>query len=163
MEVILKAKEQRDNEQRNYFKDTEKLLYSYPVLKEKIDLDQELLFNPDAVIYPKEKSKDIIRYLNSSNASEFDIDQYTESVKSTMIKTRAEVVRIERALKCIEDDKYYKIIELKYFLKKNSQEQYTYEDIAFILEKDESTIRRNKNRLITKLKLYLFGAEALTS
>jgi hypothetical protein len=162
IDVILKTTEQANIESRNYFKDTEILLYNYPILKEKVELDEELLLDPDSVIFPKEKSKDIVRYSSSGNGPGFDIGQYTESVKLSMMKTRAEVSRIERALNQIRDDKYYRVIELKYFDKKDSQESYTYDDIAEILDKDVRTIRRNKNRLKSKLKLYLFGADALT-
>jgi RNA polymerase sigma factor (sigma-70 family) len=163
VDAILKAVEQANTEPRNYFKDTEVLLYNYPILKDKIKLDEELLLDPDSIIYPKRKSKDIVRYSSSaSNGPEFDVSQYTESVKLSMMRTRAEVARIERALEQIKDDRYYRIIELKYFEKNINQDSHTYDEIARILQKDESTIRRNKNRLISKLKLYLFGAEALT-
>lgn len=156
----------RQNEAgRDYFKDTEKLLYSYPELKKKVSMDEEFLADPDAVIYPQGRSHDIVRYSNTGGLVQtgFDEEEYTKSVKKSMIRTRAEVARIERALNQIREDKYYRVIELKYFEKKDdSQEGYTYEDIAEILEKDVRTIRRNKNRLINRLKIYLFGADVLT-
>ena len=53
-------------------------------------------------------------------------------------------------------DPYYEIIKLKYFDNK------TIEEIAEIMEKDISTITRNKNRLINTLKMYLLPNEILT-
>jgi hypothetical protein len=163
VDAVIKADEQKKIEERNYFQETEKLLYSYPALKEKIESDEEFLFDPLSIIYPECKSKDIVRYSsNSGTSTAFDVEQYTDSIKKSMLRTRAEVTRIDRALSHVKDDKYFRIIELKYFEKKENQEQYTFEDIAEILDKDESTIRRNKNRLINALVIYLFGADPLT-
>ena len=52
---------------------------------------------------------------------------------------------IESALKTIEKDKYYKIIELKYFNKK------TLEEISEDLNISIITVKRNKNRLINEM------------
>ena len=57
----------------------------------------------------------------------------------------------ENALKNIQDDKYYKIIELKYF------EEMTLEYVAEKFGVDERTIRRQKNRLINRLRVLIFS------
>ena len=57
----------------------------------------------------------------------------------------------ENALKNIEDDKYYKIIELKYF------EEMTLEYVAGKFNVDITTIKRNKNRLINRLRALIFS------
>ena len=57
----------------------------------------------------------------------------------------------ENALKNIQDDKYYKIIELKYF------EEMTLEYVAEKFGVDERTIRRQKNRLINRLRALIFS------
>lgn len=61
-----------------------------------------------------------------------------------------ECLKIESALKTIENDCYYSIIEYKYF------DNMTLEDIAEILEVDVSTVSRQRNRLVTRLKWLLF-------
>ena len=57
----------------------------------------------------------------------------------------------ENALKNIQDDKYYKIIELKYF------EEMTLEYVAEKFNVDERTIRRQKNRLVNRLRVLIFS------
>lgn len=55
----------------------------------------------------------------------------------------------------MKDDKYYKIIEMKYFEKKTNNL------IAEALEVDEKTVRRNKNRLIEIISIWIFPDEVL--
>ena len=52
---------------------------------------------------------------------------------------------IDAGLECIKADKYYRIIELKYFNKKSLEE------IAEDFQVEERTIRRNRNRLINEI------------
>ncbi len=158
VETTIKAitDNMHQEEGKDYFKETEKLLYNYPILKLKVEEDEKFLYNPDACTEPEQrKSKDIIRFSGTGGGHGLDIDRYTIGVKSSMMRTRQEVKRIERALETIKEDAYYCVIKYKYFDEMNFQE------IAERLEKDESTCRRNKNRLINKLKIMLFGADAL--
>lgn len=145
-------------EGKDYFKETEKLLYNYPVLKLKIEEDQKFLYDPDATAEPDQrKSKDIIKFTGNGGGHGLDIDRYTLGIKSSMMRTRQEVKRIERALDTIKNDKYYEIINMKYF------KGMTMEAIAEHFECEDKTARRNKNRIVNKLKIMLFGADALSS
>ena len=65
------------------------------------------------------------------------------------------ILKTENALKFIKKDKYYKIIELKYF------ENYSVEEICNELNISEKTFRTHRNRLIDSLSLYLFPKEIL--
>ena len=65
------------------------------------------------------------------------------------------ILKTENALKFIKKDKYYKIIELKYF------ENYSAEEICNELNISEKTFRSHRNRLIDSLSLYLFPKEIL--
>lgn len=152
-----KAVAHEPSEERNYFRETEILLYNYPALKLKVAQDEEFLYDPDACTTPENnRSKDIVIFSPRSSGSHgLDIDQYTQSVKSSMMRTRQEVLRIERALETVKDDKYYDVIPFKYF------DGMSLEDIADKYECDDRTIRRNKNRLVNKIKIMLFGADAL--
>lgn len=142
--------------ERNYFRETEILLYNYPALKLKVEQDAEFLFDPESHIVPKNRSKDIVIFSTKSVGSHgLDIDKYTQGVKSSMMRTRQEVVRIERAVETIKDDKYYDIIPMKYW------DGLTMEEIAERYECDDRTVYRNKNRLVNKIKIMLFGADAL--
>lgn len=143
--------------ERNYFRETEILLYNYPALNLKVAQDEEFLYDPEASTAPQGgRSKDIVCFSTRSTGSHgLDIDKYTQGVKSSMMRTRQEVLRIDRALEAIQDDKYFEIIPLKYW------DDVNMEDIALKFDCEERTIRRHKNRLINKLKIMLFGADAL--
>jgi RNA polymerase sigma factor (sigma-70 family) len=143
--------------QRDYFKDTEKLLYAYPDLKLKVEQDMEDL-KSGVLAMKVNRSKDIIRL--SANSGSWKPEEYVQeeiirSRKASMERTRLQVQRIDRALETIKDDQYYDIIPMRYF------DRIKIEEIADRLVCDESTVRRNKNRLVNKIKIVLFGADAL--
>ncbi len=70
-------------------------------------------------------------------------------------KTQKTIDIIDRALKSIEDDKYYDIIEDIFF---NDVKR---EEIAELYNVDVKTITRNKNRLINQLKVILFSDDVI--
>jgi DNA-directed RNA polymerase specialized sigma24 family protein len=154
--AIIKAHKEFDASQRNYFKETERLLYSLPALRIKVAQDEEDLRN--GLVSPPEKSRDIVKpsqggyRMHDPDARE---ERYIEQRKESMGRTKKEIQRIERALETIQDDEYYDIIPLKYWdLMQPAQ-------IAEALNCDERTYYRQKNRLVNKLKVVLFGADAL--
>jgi DNA-directed RNA polymerase specialized sigma24 family protein len=156
VEAIIKAHKEFDASQRNYFKETERLLYSLPALKLKLAQDEEDLRN--GLVSLPEKSRDIVKpsqggyRMHDPEARE---ERYIAERKESMERTKKEIQRIERALETIQDDEYYDIIPLKYWdLMQPAQ-------IAETLNCDERTFYRHKNRLVNKLKVVLFGADAL--
>lgn len=155
-EAIIRANKELDASNRDYFKETERLLYSLPALKLKLAQDEEDLRN--GLVSPPEKSRDIVKpsqggyRMHDPDARE---ERYIEQRKESMERTKKEIQRIERALETIQDDEYYDIIPLKYW------DQIPPVEIAEALHCDERTYYRHKNRLINKLKIILFGAEAL--
>jgi len=156
-EAIIKANKEFDASQRNYFKETERLLYSLPALRLKVAQDEEDLEN--GLLVPKERSKDIVCPTGSSSYGPHDplaqAERYIAELKASMERTKREIQRIERALETIQDDPYYEIIPMKYWdLMQPAQ-------IAEVLHCDERTFYRHKNRLVNKLKVVLFGADAL--
>ena len=157
IEAIIKARIELDAAQRNYFKETERLLYSLPALRLKVAQDEEDLAN--GLLVPKERSKDIVCPTGSSSYGPHDplsrAERYIAERKASMERTKREIQRIERALETIQDDPYYEIIPMKYW------DLLSPEEIAERLNCDERTYRRHKNRLVNKLKVELFGADAL--
>lgn len=155
-DALIKAKKDSEPIQRNYFKETERLLYSLPALKLKVAQDEEDLKN--GLIKPKAKSKDIVRPIKGSTG-EYDPEtqnaNYIQQRLDSMERTKREIQRIERALETIQDDEYYDIIPLKYW------DGIPAAEIAARLNCEERTIYRHKNRLLNKLKVVLFGADAL--
>ena len=157
IEAIIKARIEFEAGQRNYFRETERLLYSLPALRLKVAQDEEDLEN--GLMMPKERSKDIVCPTGSSSYGPHDplsqAERYIAERKASMERTKREIQRIERALETIQDDPYYDIIPLKYWDLLQPAE------IAERLNCDERTYRRHKNRLVNKLKVVLFGADAL--
>jgi len=155
-EAIIRANKELDASNRDYFKETERLLYSLPALRLKVAQDEEDLRN--GLVSPPEKSRDIVKpsqggyRMHDPEARE---ERYIAERKESMERTKKEIARIERALETIQDDEYYDIVPLKYWdLMQPAQ-------IAEALHCDERTYRRHKNRLVNKLKVVLFGADAL--
>jgi len=151
-EAIIKANAEVEAGQRNYFKETERLLYSLPALKLKVAQDEEDIKSGQMVL--KRRSSDIV-VMSRSGAGGQDEDEYIERRKLSMMRTKREIQRIERALETIKDDEYYDIIPLKYW------DGLSPAEIAERLHCDERTFYRHKNRLVNKLKVVLFGADAL--
>ena len=155
-EAIIKANKEIEASQRNYFKETERLLYSLPALRLKVAQDEEDLKN--GLVKLREKSRDIVKP-SRGGAAVCDPEErearYIEQRKESMERTKKEIARIERALETIQDDEYYEIVPLKYW------DQLTPAEIAEALNCDERTYRRHKNRLVNKVKVVLFGADAL--
>lgn len=71
------------------------------------------------------------------------------------IKTQKLINIIDEALKGIEQDQYYSIIEMFYF------ENKTRAEIAEFYDVDDKTISRNKKRLIDELKIILFSDKTI--
>jgi len=65
------------------------------------------------------------------------------------------VKKVEEAMETIKDDPYYDVIRLFYF------EDRTRESIALDYGCTETTISRNKKRLLEKLKTILFSDEVI--
>lgn len=155
-EAIIKANKELDAVQRNYFKETERLLYSLPALRLKVAQDEEDLRN--GLVSLPEKSRDIVKPSQGGYRMydpEAKEERYIAERKESMERTKKEIARIERALETIQDDEYYDIIPLKYW------DQLPPAEIAERLNCDERTFYRHKNRLVNKLKVVLFGADAL--
>ena len=153
VQAIMKANREFDAAQRNYFKETERLLYSLPALRLKVAQDEEDLKNGQIIL--KQRSKDVVTLSGAGGNHHDPENDYIERRKASMERTKREIQRIERALETIQDDEYYDIIPLKYW------DLLPPAEIAERLNCDERTFYRHKNRLVNKLKVVLFGADAL--
>jgi DNA-directed RNA polymerase specialized sigma24 family protein len=152
--AIIAANEQVEAEQRNYFRETERLLYSLPALKLSLaEYDEDIESN--SLITSRQKSKDIVRYSPTAGGQAPDADETQKSKLASVERTRKQVQRIERALETVKEDTYYEIIPLKYW------DGISGEEIAERLNCDISTMHRNKNRIVRKIMVVLFGADAL--
>ena len=153
-EIIEQLKKQRLlKTNMSFYKKTEILLYNYETLKKAAEQKEEDIKYIQEHGLP-ERSKSIVFYSSSSGNISAG-DRYIELIEKYKVEkaeTERDLARIDNALDKVRDDKYFRIIELKYL----EQKAKTDEQIAEILEKDQSTITRNRNRLINSIKTILF-------
>ncbi|HEY9059318.1 MAG TPA: hypothetical protein VIO64_02260 [Pseudobacteroides sp.] len=160
---------------RDYYKETESLLYKYSVLKQKVIEDERDI--QEGEIRLKEKSKDIIRFSGNGGAKPPEdqvAEEYYRSRRASMERTKLRVKEIERGIDRFRSDRYFRIVELKYGIPPEnfdwegenlSQrlaefEPLSVEEIALELGCGESTVKRNRNRLVNALKVAIFGGDA---
>lgn len=152
------------------FKNTEKILYCFSILKEHV-ADEEAYLG----MIGKKKSGSVVRY-SKNKVEKPDEDQLLEDRIASYQRSKNDVERIEKALKKIKDKKGYEVIEMRY-LKRNkktedgreTEEIYTFAEIAETLagqpgyneNLNEKTVRNYKNTLIRDLSVFLFGSDAV--
>lgn len=138
----------------SFFRRVELLLYNYDKLKAAVRQKDEDIEYIEKNGLPQ-KSGSIVVYQTSGGniSSQERYVQLIEKYKLEKIETEREIKRIENALHKIKIDKYYRIIELKYL---DAVEKVSDEEIAEMLCKDQSTITRNRKRLINSIKVILF-------
>lgn len=138
-----------------YYKRVELLLYNYENLKEAIKQKEEDIKELE-LFGLREKSKSIVMYGTAKGSSQED--RYTElkeKYRYEKLETERMLKRIDNALNKIKDDKYFDIIKYRY-LSKEEDKKNTDDALAEALNKDRTTILRNRNRLINKLITILF-------
>lgn len=140
----------------SFYKRVELLLYNYENLKDAVKQKDEDIRHIEKYGLPQASGSIVVYQTSSGGISPEDrylqlIDKY----KAEKIETQRDLKRIENALDKIREDKYFEIIQLKYLnLQKDKLE--TDEKIAERLEKDQSTVTRNRKRLMNKLITILF-------
>jgi hypothetical protein len=155
--TIVATRQSIRRESKDVFKATEKRLYAYPVILLKIQDDEETL---DEVrrYGVHERSKSIVRFIRSG--SRLTEDEIKEGVlldlTAKIADDKREIETIDKALKIIEDDPYFNIVKMKYF------EDKTDDEIGTLIYRDPKTVRTHKSRLVGRLSVFLYGAEAVT-
>lgn len=141
----------------NYYKKTERLLYAYPALKEIIKstyIDIEDLIAQGV----QSCSKDIVKMPKVNEGVKKDLDdvllERIEAKRDNLKYTEFDVKWIEKAFEKITPDEM-DLIEMKYF------SNMTLSDIAEKLYCSDSTVKRVRKKVITKLSMYLFGSIAI--
>ena len=143
---------------KNCYKQTEARLYAYPVLQENIKR-----YEQDIKDLEREKitcrSKDLARFSACATGIRLTPEEIQEGkiigVQIKLERDRKEIEEIEKAIDDISGDSYFQVISMRYFEGLNDN------IIASQLPCDERTVRRNRSRIIKKIALKLYGAEAL--
>ncbi len=142
---------------KDVYKQTERRLTAYPHILEKLKQDQARLDNMQADGHGQERSKSLVRY--SGRGMRMDPDEIFDALKADLIARIAcdqqEVEEIQNALHSVERDAYFQTLPAKFF---NVDADW---EVAEKLHCDESTIRRNRARLVRVVAVRLYGAEAI--
>ena len=103
------------------------------------------------------KSKSIVRF--SASGVRVDPEEMLEavrrSVEAHIAADQEEIDAVTSALGCVKDDYYYPAVYDGLVFHKTDAE------LAEMLYCDESTIRRNRSRLIHIIAIRLYGVEAI--
>ena len=157
--TVLFGKEKTTADGKEAFKKTEQRLYAYPELKKNIEkyyADIEDVQLEGAT----RKSKDLVFFSPGMGGTRLSAEEIMEGriavLQKKIYRDQSEIDEIDFALSAINGDEYYQAVALKYFDGK------TDEFISETVHCDPSTVRRNKNRLVRKMAIKLYGAQALS-
>lgn len=145
----------------NTYQKTEQLLYNYNNFKSVVNDKQEMIEQIKQVGLSKTSCSFIpmpqdvgYKYIPGEQEK---IDAEIAALESSIALTKNYIKIIDNALKTIHDDPYYPVIEECYFRgKKHSAVASEWKQAV-----DETTIGRNKSRLVKKLSIYLFSDEVI--
>ena len=142
----------------NSFKNVESLLYNYNKIKESIKDREEQIKDLKEYGLPEKSGSitSIVENVVHENKND-QIENAISSLNQNIYRTKVFIKYIDKVLKKFKDDPYYRIIKLKYFENKGI------EYIAEEMQKDTSTISRNKSRLINEIKALLLPNELLSN
>lgn len=145
----------KQQEIKSYYSQAERRLYAYKSLKDGIKNFKEEIKELQREGLP-EKSKSVVFMPSGSRLSGDDLlAARILDLEYRIQSNKREIKNIENAVEMIKDDEYIDVIRYKYFDGKKDTE------ISEKLNCDESTVRRNKKRLVNRLVIIFYGAVAL--
>lgn len=141
---------------RDAFKATERRLYALPVLRRKLEDDRERL--EELKTYgPRGRSKSIVRFnKNNPRLSPEEIyEALLMDMEATIASDEYEIEAMEKALAQISGDEYYVTVTGRYI------DDLPDDRVAELIPCDTTTVWRNRKRLVQRLAVWLYGAEAI--
>ena len=167
MEESQKIKLKRDIKnslkatQRHGYKAVEKMLYSYKLLPEAIELYNEEIskIKKELKKFPKKGPSRTLIINDRETCLHYGDDTLEirlSELQQTVLKVQSQIRLIKKALKKISDDAYYEIIEKKYFDGK------TMEEISEYFGTSTGTISKHNKFLINRLETYLFPGNIIS-
>lgn len=157
IERIKNDKEIKTEKQLTPFQKTEKLLSELVLLKGAIDSKNMLIedLKKEGILIQK-KETGVNVQASKIYLSELEkVENRIEKLKEEIVRIENVISMVERALDTIKNDKYYKIIEMKYF------DDLTFEFIAEKLNISVITAKRHKNKMIRQLQLIIFSDDVI--
>lgn len=157
IERMKNEKEIKTEKQLTPFQKTEKLLSELSLLKGAIDSKNMLIedLKKEGISIQK-KETGVNVQASKVYLSELEkIENRIEKLKEEIVRIENVVNMVERALGTIRNNKYYDIIEMKYF------DDLTFEHISEKLDISVITAKRYKNKMIRQLQLVIFSDDVI--
>ena len=158
--IIEKMKTDREiktEKQLTPFQKTEKLLSELALLKGAIDSKNMLIEDLKKEGISIQKRETGVNVQSSKvYLSELEkVENRIEKLQEEIVRIENVVNMVERALDTIKNNKYYDIIEMKYF------DDLTFEHISEKLDISVITAKRYKNKMIRQLQLVIFSDDVI--
>ncbi len=146
-EGLAAGRAQREQDTREVYRATERRLYAYPDIKDRLD---------DNLYGEKMRSHDITKFIRGGRVTEGEKEAALDlAAEAARMRDEAEAQEIEDALAVVQNDAYYDTVSMRYF--DNAPDS----EIAEVCGCEERTVRRNRSRLVRRLAVRLYGADAL--
>lgn len=157
LEKIKNEKEIKTEKQLTPFQKTEKLLSELALLKGAIDSKNMLIEDLKKEGISIQKRETGVNVQSSKiYLSELEkVENRIEKLQEEIVRIENVVNMVERALDTIKNNKYYDIIEMKYF------DELTFEHISEKLDISVITAKRYKNKMIRQLQLVIFSDDVI--
>ncbi len=157
IERMKNEKEIKTEKQLTPFQKTEKLLSELSLLKGAIDSKNMLIEDLKKEGISIQKKETGVNVQSSKvYLSELEkVENRIEKLKEEIVRIENVVNMVERALGTIRNNKYYDIIEMKYF------DDLTFEHISEKLDISVITAKRYKNKMIRQLQLVIFSDDVI--
>ena len=157
IERMKNEKEIKTEKQLTPFQKTEKLLSELSLLKGAIDSKNMLIEDLKKEGISIQKRETGVNVQSSKvYLSELEkVENRIEKLKEEIVRIENVVNMVERALGTIRNNKYYDIIEMKYF------DDLTFEHISEKLDISVITAKRYKNKMIRQLQLVIFSDDVI--
>jgi len=157
IERMKNEKEIKTEKQLTPFQKTEKLLSELALLKGAIDSKNMLIEDLKKEGISIQKRETGVNVQSSKvYLSELEkVENRIEKLKEEIVRIENVVNMVERALGTIRNNKYYDIIEMKYF------DDLTFEHISEKLDISVITAKRYKNKMIRQLQLVIFSDDVI--
>ena len=139
----------------NCYKQTIRRIKALPILQERVE-DNRARLSEDGNLLPG-KSKSIVRF--SASGIRADPEEMLEAVRQTVeahiAADQQEIDDVTKAMEYVKDDYYYPTVYNGLILHHSDAE------IAEELHCEDSTVRRNRSRLLRIIAVRLYGVDAL--
>ena len=157
IERMKNEKEIKTEKQLTPFQKTEKLLSELSLLKGAIDSKNMLIEDLKKEGISIQKRETGVNVQSSKvYLSELEkVENRIEKLQKEIVRIENVVNMVERALGTIRNNKYYDIIEMKYF------DELTFEHISEKLDISVITAKRYKNKMIRQLQLVIFSDDVI--